>query len=152
MNLPKEKIKQEIQTLVELETKGWDSKNPDLFLSMIHPDMVWAWPPNNQAHDPMDWIFELGRFNRKRWRKAWQDLFDTHDLVRNKRETLKIEITQEGDGAYAVVDVDTLWLERKTGRETHWNGRACKFYTKMPNGEWKMINQTGLLSYPSRVL
>ena len=32
-------VKQLIQALVDLESKGWNTKNPDLFLSMIHPDM-----------------------------------------------------------------------------------------------------------------
>jgi len=29
-----------IQEMVDLETRGWDTKNPELFLSMIHPDMA----------------------------------------------------------------------------------------------------------------
>jgi hypothetical protein len=41
----KDKLKELIQTLVDLETEGWNRKNPDLFLSIIHPDMVWPWPP-----------------------------------------------------------------------------------------------------------
>jgi hypothetical protein len=38
-------IKQYIQALVDFESKGCDTKNPELFLSMLHPDMVWPWPP-----------------------------------------------------------------------------------------------------------
>ena len=34
----KEMVKHWIQALVNLETKGWDTKNPDLFLSLIRPD------------------------------------------------------------------------------------------------------------------
>ena len=32
----------------------------------------------------------MGRFDRERWRRSWQALFETHDLVHNKRETLRI--------------------------------------------------------------
>jgi len=44
---------------VDLETEAWNTKNPDLFLSMVHPDMVWPWPPTADAHDPADWIFVI---------------------------------------------------------------------------------------------
>ena len=30
-----------IQEMVDIETKGWDAKDPEPFLSMIHPDMAW---------------------------------------------------------------------------------------------------------------
>jgi len=56
-------IVKKIKELVDLDTKGWDTKNPELFLSMIHPDMAWPWPPTADAHDPIDWIFVMGRFN-----------------------------------------------------------------------------------------
>src|SRR5439155_775502 len=53
----------------------------------------------------------------------------------------------EGDGAIAVVDIDTLWRERATGDESnHWLGRTCKVYALMPDG-WKMTMQTGALQY-----
>jgi hypothetical protein len=96
-------IVNKIQEMVDLETKGWDTKNPDLFLSMIHPDMAWPWPPTADAHDPIGWVFVMGRFDRERWRKNWQDLFDTHDLIHNRRDTVKIEISDEQDAAFAVV-------------------------------------------------
>jgi ketosteroid isomerase-like protein len=140
-------VKQQIQALIDLETKGWDTKNPELFLSMIHPDMVWPWPPTADAHDPVTWVFDLGRFDRERWRKSWQDLFDSHDLVHNRRNTVKIEVSKEQDAAFAVVDIDTLWRHKETGKPAHWKGRVCKMYTKMSNGEWKFIFQTGALDY-----
>ncbi len=56
-------VKKHIQTLIDLETEGWNTKNPDLFLSMIHPDMVWPWPPNASAHDPADWVFRSGEIS-----------------------------------------------------------------------------------------
>ena len=46
-------IATKIQEMVDLETKGWDTKNPELFLSMIHPDMAWPFPPTADSHDPV---------------------------------------------------------------------------------------------------
>jgi ketosteroid isomerase-like protein len=143
-------VARQIQELVDLETTGWNTKNPDLFLSMIHPDMVWPWPPTADSHDPIDWVFVLGRFDRERWRKGWQDIFDTHDLIRNQRDTVRIEVSKEGDGAFAVVDIDTLWRHKTTGEDFHWKGRVCKMYTKLSNGEWKFYFQTGALNFPPR--
>ena len=57
---------------------------------------------------PNGLVFEVGRFNYERWRKGWQELFDSHRLVHNIRTTQKIIISPEGDGAFAVVYVDTL--------------------------------------------
>src|SRR5690606_164006 len=111
-----------------------------------HPDMVWPWPPGPQAHDPVEWVIPWGRFNADRWRRGWQELFDTHTLVHNRRRTLRIELSAERDGAFAVVDVDTLWRARD-GADFHWRGRACKIYTWMGE-EWKLIAHTGLLEYP----
>jgi ketosteroid isomerase-like protein len=144
-----EAVKRRIQELVDLETEGWNTKNPDLFLSMIHLDMVWPWPPTPDAHDPAEWVFVMGRFDRERWRKNWQDLFDSHDLVHNRRETVKIEVSAERDGAFAVVDIDTLWRHKMTGADNHWKGRVCKIYTKTAAGAWKFIFQTGALDYSS---
>jgi ketosteroid isomerase-like protein len=140
-------IQRQIQALVDLETKGWDTKDPEPFLSMIHPDMAWPWPPTSIAHDPADWVFVLGRFDRERWRRSWQDLFDSHDLVHNRRRTVRIEVSTELDAAFAVVDIDTLWRHKVTGDDAHWLGRVCKIYTKMAGGEWKMTFQTGALDF-----
>jgi len=101
-------IAKKIQEMVDLETKGWNTKNPDLFLSIIHPDMAWPWPPTADAHDPIDWVFVLGRFDRERWRKNWQDIFDSHELIRNQRDTVKIEVSNEQDAAFAVGVHDRL--------------------------------------------
>ena len=67
--------------------------------------------------------------------------------MHNHRNTLRIELSAEKDGALAVVDVDTLWRDRE-GNDFHWLGRAGKIYTKVGD-EWKMICQTGLLDYAS---
>jgi hypothetical protein len=142
-----EDLKTTIQALVDLETRGWDTKNPDLFLGIIHPDMVWPWPPTTRDHDPARWEFIMGRFDYARWRRNWQDLFDHHDLAHNRRRTVRIAVTPEGDGAFAVVDIDTLWRHKETRADCHWLGRVCKIYTKMPDGAWKLIAHTGALDY-----
>jgi ketosteroid isomerase-like protein len=138
-------VEAEIREIVDRETRAWDTKDVRLLLSVFHPDMVWPWPPTSQHHDPVDWIFWAGRYDYERWSRNWQRLFDTHELVHNRRETVKVVVTPEGDGAFAVVDVDTLWRDRE-GREQHWKGRACKVYSKV-GGEWKMTMHTGLLDY-----
>ncbi len=139
-------VEAEIQAMVDRETEAWDARDAEALVSLFHPDMVWPWPPDAEAHDPTTWVFPLGRFDRGRWRAGWQELFDTHDLVHNHRQTVRIEVSKQGDGAFAVVDVDTLWRDRD-GRDIPWKGRACKGYTRV-DGEWKLIMHTGLLRYP----
>ena len=46
---------------------------------------------------------------------GWEELFRTHELAHNRRRTVRIEVSKEGDGAFAVVDVDTLWRRRSDG-------------------------------------
>ena len=135
----------EINEIINRETRAFDTKDVELFLSVIHPDMVWPWPPNSNAHDPLDWVLPWGRFNKQRWQGYFQKFFDKYELIHNNRSTKRIEISKEEDGAFAVVDVDTLW-KSKSGDELHWNGRACKIYT-LVDGQWKMISQVGILDY-----
>jgi hypothetical protein len=139
-------VESEIQEIVDRETRAWDTQDADLLLSVFHPDMVWPWPKSSSSHDPMEWVLEWGRYDAQRWRRGWQELFDTHSLIRNDRETKKIEVSQEGDGAFAVVDIDTLWRS-PLGEEMRWQGRVCKVYAKV-GGEWKMTMHTGVLVYP----
>ncbi|MFX0043463.1 MAG: YybH family protein [Candidatus Hodarchaeota archaeon] len=141
-----EKVKKEIEEIVNRETKAWDTQDIDLLMTIFHPDMVWPFPKTSHSHDPMDWYFELGRYDYERWRNGWQTLFDSHRLVHNKREIKKTEISKEKDGAFAVVDIDTLWMDPE-GNKNLWKGRVCKVYTKMPNNEWKLIMHTGALEY-----
>jgi len=136
---------QEIQEIVNRETRAWDTQDVELLISVFHPDMVWPFPPDANAHDPMQWVFVMGRFNKERWMALWQELFDTHKLAHNHREIKKIVVTKEQDGAFAVVDIDTLWIDTK-GNKNHWKGRVCKVYSKVDK-EWKMIMQTGTLNY-----
>jgi len=136
----------EIREIADRETKAWDDRDLDRLMSVFHPDMVWPWPPHAQAHDPVEWVMPLGRFDEARWRAGWAELFSTHELVHNRREIVKIEVSEQGDGAFAVVDVDTLWRSA-AGVDFAWKGRACKSYTKVGD-EWKLIAHTGLLEYP----
>ena len=145
----------EIQEIIDRESRAFDTADVELMLSVYHPDMVWAWPPHSRAYDPMDWIMRMGRFNYDRWYKLTQLFFDTHTLVHNKRVTKKIVMSDEQDGAFAVVDVDTLFKQNpdedspwhEEGGELHILGRACKIYTTVGD-EWKMLYQPGTMHYP----
>lgn len=139
------KEESEITEIVDRETKAWDTRDINLLLSIFHPDMVWPWPRTSHSHDPMDWTLPMGRFNKERWGKTWQDLFDTHRLSHNIRKIKKISVSEEKDGAFAVVDIDTLWID-KNDNENHWKGRVCKVYCKT-GSEWKMTMHTGVLIY-----
>ncbi len=137
--------RKEIEEIVYRETRAWDTQDADLLMTIFHPDMVWPWPRTPLSHDPMDWVFVLGRYNHDRWKRGWRELFATHKLIHNRRGIKKIEISQEGDGAFAVVDIDTLWRDA-TGNDNHWKGRVCKVYSKCGK-EWKMTMHTGVLDY-----
>ena len=147
---PREGVENEILEIVNRETRAWNAKDVDLLITVFHPDMVWPWPPNSDAHDPMKWVLVLGRFDAARWKKVWQDLFATHTLIHNQRAIRRIEVSDQGDGAFAVVDVDTLWRD-SDGKDFHWKGRACKVYSRV-GAEWKMTMQTGLLAYSPTVI
>ena len=141
-----ESVEQQIRALVDAETAAWNARDAEALVSLFHPDIVWPWPPDASAHDPMQWVMPFGRFDRERWKQSWQELFEAHDLVHNNREIARIAISEQADGAFAVVDVDTLWRHRTTGNFFHWKGRACKVYSKV--GErWFFFFQTGLLDY-----
>ncbi|MCI0486890.1 MAG: nuclear transport factor 2 family protein, partial [Blastocatellia bacterium] len=137
----------EIEEIVNRETRAWDSQDADLLMTVFHPDMVWPWPRTPASHDPTDWVMELGRYDYARWKSGWQELFDTHTLIHNRREIKKIVVSKEGDGAFAVVDIDTLWRDGQ-GRDNHWKGRVCKVYSKVGE-DWKMTMHTGVLDYSS---
>src|SRR5262245_42834880 len=137
---------EQIQSMVDRETQAWSAQDAEALVSLFHPDMVWPWPPDARSHDPIGWVFPHGRYDRKRWKESWEELFRTHELVHNNRQTVRIVLSAEGDGAFAVVDVDTLWRQRTSGELFHWKGRAGKGYTKV-DGRWLLIYHTGLLDY-----
>jgi len=138
-------IKEQIQKMINRETRAWNEKDAEILVSIFHPDMVWPWPKNENAHNPLDWIFPFGRYNRKRWKDNWQELFNAYELIHNNRDTIKIIISEQGDGAFAVVEIDTLWQD-KNGNESHWKGTVSKGFTKTEDG-WKLIMHTGVLKY-----
>jgi len=131
--------------IINRETRAWDTQDVNLLITIFHEDMVWPWPKTPKSHDPMDWELTMGRFDKDRWSKEWQNLFDHFKLVHNTREIKKILISAEKDAALAVVDIDTLWAD-KNNNKNHWKGRVCKVYCKIGN-EWKMIMHTGVLEY-----
>ncbi len=138
-------IKKEIEEIVNRETRAWDTQDVELLLTIFHPDMVWPWPAHSKAHDPVDWVLVQGRYDYERWKRGWQELFNTHTLAHNKREIKKIVVSGQGDGAFAVVDIDTLWVDTE-GKRNQWKGRVCKVYTRIGH-EWKLIMHTGVLEY-----
>jgi ketosteroid isomerase-like protein len=142
---------QEIRAMVDRETAAWDRQDADALVSLFHPDMVWPWPPDARAHDPALWVLPQGRYNRERWKAGWLELFRTHELVHNVRNTVRVVMSEQGDGALAVVDVDTLWRNRADKNLFHWKGRACKGYTKVGR-DWLLIFHTGLLEYGSGIM
>ncbi len=141
-------LREEIEEIVNRETRAWDTQDVDLLLSVSHPDMVWPWPPTADSHDPEDWVMAMGRFDRRRWGQSWRRLFATYRLVHNRRHIRRIEISPEGDGAFAVVDIDTLW-HAQDGATSHWNGGVCKVYARVGD-EWKMTMHTGVPRYPMK--
>ena len=147
--MPDEGVEDQIREMVHRETRAWDALDADALVEIFHPDMVWPWPPDDAAHDPIHWVFPQGRFDRERWRASWQQLFDSHTLVHNNRKIVRVEVSEQQDGAFAVVDVDTLWRHHG-GALFHWNSRACKGYT-LTGGQWKLIFHTGLLKYEEAV-
>jgi ketosteroid isomerase-like protein len=145
-------IKEEINEIVNRETEAWNQKDVEKLLSIFHQDMVWPWPETSKDHDPASWVMGMGRFERQRWKTTYEELFGSHMLIHNIRNIQKIVVSEEGDGAFAVVDVDTLWRNINTNMNYHWKGRACKIYTKVKEERgyvWKLISHTGLLNYPS---
>lgn len=143
--MTKTQLENEILEIVNRETKAWDTQNVELLLSIFHQDFVWVWPENNNSHDPLNWEIEMGKFEYVRWKKIYEELFSNYELKHNNREIKKIKISKEGDGAFAVVDIDTLWIS-KEGKKNHWKGRVCKVYAKI-GSEWKITMHTGVLLY-----
>ncbi|MBN1532920.1 MAG: nuclear transport factor 2 family protein [Spirochaetes bacterium] len=139
-------MNEEIIEIVNRETRAWDTQDVDLFLSIFHQDMVWPWPSRNTDHDPLLWELYLGKFDHPRWKGIYTRFFQEYELLHNRRTIERIQLSEERDGAFAVVDIDTLWRNRKTGEQNHWLGRVCKVYTKV-KGEWKLTMHTGVLRY-----
>ena len=136
----------EIEFQVNKETKAWNEKDVNSLLELFHEDMVWPWPKNEKCHDPIEWELIQGRYNHARWKKGWEELFNNNELIKNERTIKKIEMSEEKDGAYAVVDIETIWRNKETGNLVSWKGRVCKVYSKCKDG-WKITMHTGVLDY-----
>ena len=143
--MTKTNLEEGIRKIVERETQAWNRQDVDLLLSIFHPDFVWVWPPTNRDLDPIRWETVLGQFDRQRWGDFYKRFFEMHDLIHNQREIARLQVSDEGDGGFAVVDIDTLWRDGQ-GNEAHWLGRVCKVYTLIEDG-WKLIGHTGVLTY-----
>lgn len=138
--------KEQITEIVQRETTAWNTQDVDLLLSIFHPDMVWIWPNSNTDHDPMHWVMGMGKFDYERWKKTYTEFFNAHKLIYNQREIRRIDVSTEGDGAFAVVDIDTQWENLSTHNVMRWEGRVCKVYSKTASG-WKLTMHTGVLKY-----
>jgi hypothetical protein len=142
----RDRVLEQIKEIVNRETRAWDTQDVDLLLSVFHKDMVWPWPEKSTDHDPMKWVMVLGRYDFDRWKEFYTKFFEQYRLVHNRRYIKKITASDQKDGALAVVDIDTLWTDKKTGKENHWKGRTCKVYS-LVGSEWKMMMHTGVLQY-----
>ena len=89
------RVEDEIRALVDRETAAWDRLDADSLVDLFHPDTVWPWPPDSLAHDPENWVMPLGKFNRLRWKAAWESLFSEYELVHNKRRTVRIQVSED---------------------------------------------------------
>ena len=58
-----EKVESQIREIVDRKTDAWNNKDIDKLLTIFHPDMVWPWPNTLKSHDPMTWVFGMGKFN-----------------------------------------------------------------------------------------
>jgi len=92
----------------------------------------------------------MGRFDEERWRRFYQELFDTHELHSNDRKIAKVEVSEQGDGGFAVVDIDTVWRRRDGAEDIRWKGRVCKVYA-LVSDQWKLTMHTGALTYAGDV-
>jgi hypothetical protein len=135
----------EIQEMVDRETEAWDTQDVTLLLSVFHPHMVCPWPLTSDDHDPVAWVMVLGKFDAQRWGRFYEQFFREHHLVHNERRTIRIKVSDDGEGAFAVVNIDTLWVDTRRVFK-HWLGRVCKVYALMGD-EWKMTMHTGALRY-----
>jgi ketosteroid isomerase-like protein len=131
----------EIQELIDREARAWDDGDVESLLSIFHPDAVWVWPQTHGSMDPLDWTMTVGRFDAERWKQGFSRILSC-DILRNERLVHSIDVSPEGDGAVAVVDIDIEWRTAR-GSLVRWAGRAMKYYSQT-RGAWKLIAHTGL--------
>jgi hypothetical protein len=73
----------QIQRLVDAETDAWNSRDAEALVSLFHPDMVWPWPPDADAHNPACWVMPFGRYDRDRWWLIFHTGLLDYGCVRN---------------------------------------------------------------------
>lgn len=134
-------VVEEIEEIVRREGTAWGTGDIDLLLTVFHDDMVWLWPQTGGSHDPLNWLIEVGGFDRERWREGWGEMFEG-GVTRNEREIRKVVVSPEGDAAVAIVDVDVEWLNVES-EPVSWSGRVSKVYSKIGD-QWKMVTHNGL--------
>ncbi len=136
----------EIEEIAGRETRAWSARDVDLLLSVFHPDIVLAVAARRGLPRSRQLGLRHGPFRPGAMAPVVAGALRQPRSRPYRREIVRITATEERDGAFAVVDVDTLW-RRDDGADFHWKGRACKVYTRVA-GEWKLIMHTGLLRYP----
>jgi len=88
----------DIREIVDRETRAWSTQDVELLLSVFHPDMVWPWPPNENAYDPLNWTWGMGRFDAVRWSSVYAELFARYELVHNRRQLLRASRPRRATG------------------------------------------------------
>ena len=83
-------LQENIKEIIDRETEAWNNKDVQKLLSIFHPDMIWPWPRTFDSHDPVDWIFEVGRFDYQRWKGIYEEFFKSHFLIHNKGSFKKL--------------------------------------------------------------
>ena len=66
-------VQDEIQAMVDRETRAWGSQDADTLVSLFHPDMVW---PGQRFKRSRSTRLDMpdGCFHPDRWRSSWQTL------------------------------------------------------------------------------
>lgn len=137
---------EDILEMLEAESLAVSRGDTNALLKLFHPDMVWVWPPNRDAHDPADWESPLGRFEAPRWAAAINAFFEAHQLVHNRRKTQRTLLTEQQDGGFSVEDIDVLWQHKTTGQEVVWKGRCAKTFVEGEDG-FLIISVMGPLNF-----
>jgi len=100
----------------------------------VPPGHSVAWLPMPD-HDPA--VGSARRYNRERWKGL--ETLRTHESVHNLRRPSHCGV-RRGDGAFAVVDVDTLWRRHRTAH-CSLEGTRLQGYTSRRG--WLLILHTG---------
>ena len=142
-------IKAQIRALVDCETEGWKQTMWILFyLSFIQ---IWFGPG---LHIRMHTTLQNGFLKSGVLIESVGARTDIVSLMTMTRFTIiskgtKIEVNSEGDGAFAIVDIDTRWRHKVTGDDLLGKDVFASFIQRCQM-ETENIFQTGHLHYPAR--